>query len=239
MEKLDGLFAKADKAIALLDESIASASALLPSVLNEVFDLEVIEKWGKFQFDKIAKFIDYRGKTPVKTEYGIILITAKNVRFGYLSKEPKEFIASEAYDGWMTRGIPKAGDILFTTEAPLGNVALLDTNEKRAFAQRLVTFQKISDDYDSKFLYWYLLSPIFQKELNDSATGTTVKGIKASVLKKFEIPLPPLNIQTEVVAHLDAVRDKSERLSAKLKVQRDELVALKASLLDKAFKGEL
>ena len=239
VQKLDGLFAKADKAIALLDESIASASALLPSVLNEVFDLEVIEKWGKFQFDKIAKFIDYRGKTPVKTEYGIILITAKNVRFGYLSKEPKEFIASEAYDGWMTRGIPKAGDILFTTEAPLGNVALLDTNEKRAFAQRLVTFQKISDDYDSKFLYWYLLSPIFQKELNDSATGTTVKGIKASVLKKFEIPLPPLNIQTEVVAHLDAVRDKSERLSAKLKVQRDELVALKASLLDKAFKGEL
>ena len=48
-----------------------------------------------------------------------------------------------------------------------------------------------------------------------------------------------MNIQTEVVAHLDAVREKSERLSAKLKTQRAELIALKASLLERAFKGEL
>ena len=44
VQMLDGLFAKVDKAIALLDESIASASALLPSALNEVFG-ELSEKW--------------------------------------------------------------------------------------------------------------------------------------------------------------------------------------------------
>lgn len=237
--KLDGLFAKIDKSIALLDESIASASALMPSALNEVFNANSIGEWKKYQFDKISKFIDYRGKTPVKTEEGIVLITAKNVRFGYLSDEPREYIASGDYEEWMTRGIPKIGDILFTTEAPLGNVALLDTDEKRAFAQRIVTFQAIGNEYDSNFLFWYLLSPYFQEELNKSATGTTVMGIKTAVLKKFEIPLPPLDIQTQTVAYLDALHVKAQALKKAQVSKKEELLALKASLLESAFKGEL
>ena len=38
----------------------------------------------------------------------------------------KEFVAAEQYNEIMSRGLPKIGDILFTTEAPLGNVALVD-----------------------------------------------------------------------------------------------------------------
>ena len=53
-----------------------------------------------YQFDKIAKFIDYRGKTPKKTESGIPLITAKNIKFGYLSVEPKEYISKEGNGIW-------------------------------------------------------------------------------------------------------------------------------------------
>ena len=236
---LDTLFAKIDRSIELLEENITAADALLPSALNTVFAVEIVQEWEKYQFDKISKFIDYRGKTPTKTENGTILITAKNVRFGYLSDEPKEYIADADYEGWMTRGIPNQGDVIFTTEAPLGNVAILNTNEKRAFAQRVVTFQSINDVYDSNFLYWYMLSPIFQKELYDSATGTTVKGIKTSILKKFKIPLPPLDIQAETVAYLDSIRTKVEILK---QVQNDKIAnlkALKASILDRAFKGEL
>lgn len=236
---LDTLFVKIDRSIQLLDENIAAADALLPSALNTVFAVDIIQDWEKYQFDKISKFIDYRGKTPTKTEDGTVLITAKNVRFGYLSDEPKEYIADADYEGWMTRGIPNKGDVIFTTEAPLGNVAILNTNEKRAFAQRIVTFQPISDVYDSNFLYWYMLSPIFQKELYDSATGTTVKGIKTSILKKFKVPLPSLDIQTQTVAYLDSVRDRALRLKVAQNTKKSQLIALKASILDRAFKGEL
>lgn len=236
---LDTLFAKIDRSIELTDENIAAVDALLPSALNTVFAVDIIQDWEKYQFDKISKFIDYRGKTPIKTEDGTVLITAKNVRFGYLSDEPKEYIADADYEGWMTRGIPNKGDVIFTTEAPLGNVAILNTNEKRAFAQRIVTFQPISDVYDSNFLYWYMLSPIFQKELYDSATGTTVKGIKTSILKKFKVPLPSLDIQTQTVAYLDSVRDRALRLKVAQNTKKSQLIALKASILDRAFKGEL
>ena len=86
---------------------------------------------------KLDRIIDYRGRTPTKVEAGVPLLTAKNVRDGYLDEEPREFIAESAFNSWMTRGIPKPGDVLFSTEAPMGNVALVP-EYRIALAQRLL-----------------------------------------------------------------------------------------------------
>lgn len=87
-----------------------------------------------------TKFIDYRGKTPEKCSMGIRLITAKNVRMHNLNFEPAEFIPEENFDKIMTRGFPKSGDILFTTEAPLGYVCVIpEMKEKFCVGQRLIT----------------------------------------------------------------------------------------------------
>lgn len=66
--------------------------------------------------DCMAALIDYRGKTPAKTSFGIPLITAKVVKGGRI-ETPDEFIAVDDYEPWMRRGIPKAGDVVITTEA--------------------------------------------------------------------------------------------------------------------------
>src|ERR1039458_4814948 len=78
--------------------------------------------------------IDYRGKSPQKTSSGIALITARVVKGGRILP-PDEFIAPEDYDEWMRRGLPLPGDVLITTEAPLGEVAQID-HRKVALAQR-------------------------------------------------------------------------------------------------------
>ena len=92
--------------------------------------------WQELPLEQcMAAIIDYRGKTPRKTSAGIPLITAKIIKGGRIEK-PEEFIDPEDYDGWMRRGIPKAGDIVLTTEAPLGEVAQLDET-KVALAQRV------------------------------------------------------------------------------------------------------
>ncbi|WP_300088992.1 hypothetical protein [uncultured Nitrosomonas sp.] len=72
--------------------------------------------------DCLSALIDYRGKTPRKTHSGIPLITAKVVKAGRI-ETPDEFIAEEDYEAWMTRGYPEIGDVVLTTEAPLGEVA--------------------------------------------------------------------------------------------------------------------
>ena len=126
------------------------------------------------KIDNVCYLIDYRGKTPTKTEKGIRLITARNVKKGFLELEPEEFADPKLYDNFMTRGIPKNGDVLFTTEAPLGNVAILDIKEKVMLAQRIITLRpKDYDQLDSRFLKNIILHNKVQNQIRDYATGTT------------------------------------------------------------------
>ena len=68
----------------------------------------------------IETLIDYRGKTPAKSETGVPLITAKVIKNGTILMDRREYIPESNYDSWMRRGLPQSGDILVTTEAPLG-----------------------------------------------------------------------------------------------------------------------
>lgn len=145
------------------------------------------DSWEIGILGEISNFIDYRGKTPQKTNFGIPLITAKNIRNGFIKAEPREYISEADYDNWMTRGIPNHGDIVITTEAPLGNVALLHTREKIALAQRVICIQSVNSHMNC-YIHYALRSPAFQKELTSNATGTTVSGIKASTLKNWDYP---------------------------------------------------
>lgn len=160
--------------------------------------------WEICPLDKYVKFIDYRGHTPTKTPSGMRLITAKNVKEGFLQREPEEFVDPKIYDKWMVRGFPKKGDVLFTTEAPLANVAQLDTDEKVLFAQRIIIFQPQEDKIDQTFLKYLLLSEPVRTQIFSKGTGATVQGIKARLLKTVEIPVPPLREQQRIVSVLDA-----------------------------------
>ena len=171
--------------------------------------------WQISSLEEVVKFIDYRGRTPQKTEDGMRLITAKNVKIGYLQNEPMEFVDPKIYDEWMTRGIPKKGDVLFTTEAPLGNVAQLDTDEKVVFAQRIIVMQPKREVLDSTFLKYMLLSNLMQKKIHEKGTGATVKGIKSQLLKKVQISFPrAVSEQKRIVAILDEAFEGIDRAIA-------------------------
>ncbi len=159
--------------------------------------------WELATLDSICDFIDYRGKTPTKTEFGIRLITAKNVRKGYIDIEPQEFIATDAYETVMTRGIPKKGDVLFTTEAPLGNVALLNLDEKISLAQRIILLRPKNATLLSPYLVQILLDPTTQRNIENYATGSTVLGIKQSNLRELLIPIPPIEEQISAVKRIE------------------------------------
>ena len=144
----------------------------------------------------IHKFIDYRGKTPLKEKFGVPLITAKIIKNGRIQK-PNEFISKGSYDNWMTRGFPEIGDVVLTTEAPLGEVAQIHDN-LMALAQRIITLRGKKDKLDNTYLRYVLQSKGVQSNLYSRATGTTVLGIKSSQLKKVEIPIPEVHFQKKI-----------------------------------------
>ena len=236
---LDEAFAGIATARAAAEQNRQNARALFESHLQSIFSQRG-EGWVETIIGAEIKFIDYRGKTPVKTESGVRLITAKNVKMGYLQETPMEFIAADGYADWMTRGIPQKGDVLFTTEAPLANVAQLDTDEKVAFAQRIIIMQPNAAKLDSTFLKYLLLSQPVQQRIREKGTGATVQGIKASLLKQIEISFPStLVAQQEIVAKLDALQEETQNLEALYQRKLEALDELKQSLLHQAFSGLL
>jgi len=156
--------------------------------------------------DCLDALIDYRGKTPEKTDSGIPLITAKIIKAGRI-QTPTEFIAVDNYDAWMRRGIPQSGDVVLTVEAPLGEVAQLGP-EKVALAQRVVTLRGKAGLLDSTYLLYLLQTEEIQDQLKARATGTTVLGIKQSELRKVPIKVPPLTLQREAANTLKAIDDR-------------------------------
>ena len=163
--------------------------------------------------DSMQAIIDYRGKTPRKTLFGIPLITAKIVKDGRIMT-PNEFIASEDYELWMRRGIPEPGDVVMTTEAPLGEVAQLDSR-KVALGQRLITLSGKPDLINNTYLKFAMQSVFVQNQLKARSTGTTVIGIRQSELKKVEIPLPPL-VEQRQIAHILGTLDEKIELNRQM-----------------------
>jgi len=167
---------------------------------------------------EICHFIDYRGKTPEKTTSGIPLITAKIIKNGFI-QPPEEFIATDAYDKWMRRGIPKRGSVIMTTEAPLGEVARIDSDDKLAFAQRIIILEPDETKLDSQYLYYAMRDSVLMGRIKERATGTTVTGIKAAELRKVIIDYPSLQTQrqiAEMVGHIDQKIQNNTRISDNL-----------------------
>jgi type I restriction enzyme S subunit len=132
------------------------------------------------------------------------------------------------------------GDVLFTTEAPLANVAQLDTNEKVAFAQRVIVFHPDTKLLNQTFLKYLLLSKPIRNKILSKGTGATVQGIKASLLRKIQIYYPKsLDEQHAIVSKLDAFSTEIKKLKSIYKQKLSDLEELKKSVLQKAFNGEL
>ena len=154
--------------------------------------------------DALDSIIDYRGKTPQKSETGIQVLSAKSVRDGYIDYAQCYYISPDEYKRFMVRGFPKKGDVLLTTEAPLGVVARLDRDDV-AIAQRLLTLRGKDGILDTGYLYYYLKSPGGQAKLKEKESGTTVTGIKQSEFRRIEIDVPEITVQKKIVSILQNI----------------------------------
>ena len=167
-------------------------------------------EWKEVPIENVLDaLIDYRGKTPQKSVNGIPTLSAKSVKMNFIDYSQCYYISESEYKKFMVRGFPQKGDILLTTEAPLGVVARLNRDDV-ALGQRLITLRGKKGILDNGYLLYYLQSPHGQYKLKSRESGTTVTGIKQAEFRKLVIPLPPFSVQQKIAKILSALDDKIE-----------------------------
>lgn len=181
--------------------------------------------WEAKSMLRLSKQIfDYRGRTPKKLgmDWGggdIPALSAGNVKMGFIDWSAECYFGSEdLYRKWMTQGRPSKDDILFTTEAPLGNVALIPDDRRYILSQRTILLQIDPLQARSKFVAQMMSSEAFQRMLADYSSGSTAKGIQRRKFERLEIAVPPLDEQKSietVLSDVDALLAQLDRLIAK------------------------
>ena len=248
--RLDALVAAKERVLALLNEKrLALITRAVTRGLDSRAPLhdsgiswlgEIPAHWRLAGFTKyLRSLIDYRGKTPEKSIDGVFLVTARNIRAGYIDyAASEEYVDAADYEEAMRRGKPKLGDLLITTEAPLGQAALVD-REDIALAQRVIKL-----DYEPRVLLnafvlqWILAAP-FQYQLSSLATGSTALGIKGERLHMLRTAIPPVSEQQAIVAHIAAETSKLEKLRLATERTVGLLKERRASLIAAGVTGQL
>ena len=225
-QRISAVLRSVDRVIAMRKKELDELNNLVKSRFIELF--AGVEAEDTLQ--NLCIFIDYRGKTPEKVESGLPFITAKNIRMHHMSFDTLEYISKETYDRVMTRGFPQIGDVVFTTEAPLGNVCRIPFIETEFYiGQRIITMQ--TERLEPAYLEYALSSDEFKRKIAEKSSGSTVTGIRSKLLEQLTIPVPPRAQQQQFAAFVEQT-DKS-----KLAVQKglQELEILKKSLMQQYF----
>ena len=185
-------------------------------------------------FESIASTIDFRGRTPKKlgmdwSDSGYLALSALNVKNGYIDPLADAHYGDEKlYRKWMSGRELKKGQVLFTTEAPMGNVAQVPDDNGYILSQRTVAFETKEDMMTNDFLAVLLKSPLVFNNLSALSSGGTAKGVSQKSLKGLSITVP-----------LDI--DEQQKIGSFFK-QLDETIALhqrKLNLLNEQKKGFL
>ncbi|MEY2702257.1 MAG: hypothetical protein RLY43_890 [Bacteroidota bacterium] len=172
-------------------------------IWNEELKREIPEGWEvEILNNNVSCILDHRGKTPLKLGgdwvnkgEGVIALSAKHVKDGKLVKlEDANIVSYDMYERWMPEKL-KDGDILMTSEAPLGEFYFILNDTNYCMSQRLFAIRADKSKILSTYLYYELSKGNGYSQLIGKASGSTVFGIRQDELRKVNILKPKLDLQ--------------------------------------------
>ncbi len=237
VSKLDLLFEKIDKSIALHQKNMDEANAFMGSVLNDVFG-ELEEKYGKTKInDVVVKTNNVNPMNDLDKPFTYIDISSIDNK-SFQIVEPKQLIGKEAPSRAKKEVV--LGDIVYSTTRPnLKNISIVNKEYDNPIASTGFCVLRVNENTINSYLFYYLITDKLFEQIEPNIRGTQYPATSDKDLKNCNIPNTPLIIQQKVVKYLDEISQKTEKIKQAQKDKMNSLKALKASILDQAFKGEL
>ena len=190
----------------------------LPEITEDEIPFDIPDSWEWVRLDELASFENGdRGKNyPNKSEYvdkGVAWINTGHIEpTGYLTQINMNFITREKYDS-LRSGKIEPHDLVFCLRgATYGKVALVKPYTEGAIASSLMIIRPIISSL-ADYLYLYLRSPLAFNELQKYANGSAQPNLGAKDVRKYLVPIPPLEEQRRIVGRIEELLPYIEELA--------------------------
>jgi len=162
---------------------------------------KIPETWSttKLKFVTTAIIDSEHNTAPEDPDGDYHIIRTSDVRDGELKIEQTQRTNREVYEKWTKRGTPSHGDLIFTREAPAGEVGLVPNDVEVLLGQRTVLITPDESEITARFLCYYLQSDVVNWYINLTSQGSTVDHLNLSDLRDLPLFLPPKQTQDEIV----------------------------------------
>ena len=187
----------------------------------------------------VTKLVDGSHNPPPKQDTGLPMLSARNIDRGQVLFDDYRLISESAFVSENARTRIAAGDVLLTIVGTIGRTAVVPESSQPFSLQRSVAVLTPAANLLPKFLCYQLQSPAIQKHFEANARGTAQKGVYLKTLGQTPIVLPPVDVQTEVVAEIEKQFSRLDEAVANLKRVKANLKRYKASVLKDAVEGRL
>jgi len=237
VEILDKAFVAIDKARQNAEQNLKNAQEVFENHLNNLFE-NPSKDWDVFELNDICtKITDGVHKKPNYVASGVPFIKINNLTDGLgISFDNVSYITQEDHELFCQRTKPERGDILITKDGTIGVVRIIETDIEFSIFVSVALIKPKSKEI-TPFLKYILISPLIQNQIKPQ--GAALKHLYLRDLRKYKIPIPPVDVQKSIVNQLDTMSSKINNAKNIYQQKINNLDELKRSTLQKAFECEL
>lgn len=237
-ERIVKLLDEADDLRKLRAEADRRTAALLPALFHEMFGDPGINPhgWPTTKLEEIAdKVTDGEHLTPKRTTSGIKLLSARNVRDGFLDFRDVDYVSLEEHQRINKRCNPENGDILISCSGTIGRVAVVATSEPFSLVRSVALVKPKKGVVRPEFLAHYLRTPFMGGQMTANANASSQANLFQNQIRRLPIFIPDINVQDQFEERVTEIRE----LEACQAASRRRVDDLFQSLLHRAFQGAL
>ena len=179
---------------------------------NEIpFDIPDI--WTFVRLQTICKKItDGEHKTPKRvTDYcGFFLLSARNVRDGYISLNDVDYVNKTEYLNISKRCNPVKNDILISCSGSVGRCCTVDDDNNYVMVRSAAMISPIQ--CNSKYIMYAIQSPMVQKQISEKIKQAVQANLFQGAIRELLIPVPTLEEQFRIVNQIETILPALKKL---------------------------
>lgn len=191
----------------MTDLALKNRPLHIPSLASELPD-----GWKWVRLDAACEDIwDCPHSTPKISETGPLMARSQDVRSGVFRLDQAACVSEQTYAERVRRAEPRYGDLLYSREGTyFGIAAEVPPDTRVCLGQRMVLLRPDNDGLNSRYLRYWLNSPVLSAHIHGQRDGTVAERLNLPTIRALPVPIAPRSIQDRIADILGSIDDKIE-----------------------------